>query len=73
MSRTTWPSGGRAAPPFGRELLAVFMSTRPLFERPRPVEEPTEDYLARLRARANAIGDAFIADYLTTTTAAGQP
>ena len=60
----------RAAAPFGRELLTVLMSTRPLFEQPRPVEEPTEDYLPRLRARADALGGAFIADYLTITTTA---
>lgn len=63
----------RAAPPFGRELLAVLMSSQPLFQQPRPVDEPTEDYLPRLRARAGALGDALIADYLTITTIPGQP
>ncbi len=63
----------RAAAPFGRELLAVFMSDQPLFDQPRPVDEPTNAYLKRLREAANGQGGAIVADYLTITTAPDRP
>ena len=58
----------RADQPFGRELLAVFMSDEPLFDGERPVDELTVDYLRRLRAQTSAHRGAVFADYLTITT-----
>ncbi len=63
----------RAAAPFGRELLAVIMSDRQLFEHERPTNEPTTDYLINLQGLVNAAGGGIAADYLTITTAPDEP
>ncbi|HET6520999.1 MAG TPA: hypothetical protein VFG47_14435, partial [Geminicoccaceae bacterium] len=39
------------APPFGRDLVTVFVSARPLYQGRRPELEPSEDYVTFLRRR----------------------
>lgn len=65
----TWEIG----PPFGRDLLVVFASERPLYSGERPVVEPTADYLEFLRNRLESPlpGDAIEANYRVVTTQSG--
>lgn len=62
----TW----RVGPPFGRDLLAVFVSDRPLYRAPRPQFEPSADYLDFLRGRLGGAGpgDDVLFHYRVLTT-----
>ena len=58
----------RAAPPFGRELIAAFISAQPLFSTPRRVEEPAAEYLLSLDALVSQSDVDLWADYVIITT-----
>jgi hypothetical protein len=67
---TTGRQAWRIGPPFGRDLLAVFVSERPLYRARRPQIEPIPAYLDFLRGRLNsaAPGDAIRFHYQLVTT-----
>lgn len=52
------PGGGlemRVAPPFSQDIAVVLGTTRPLYDRPRPLQEDAESYLSWLRNRIREI------------------
>lgn len=65
----------RVGPPFGVEMLTVFVAPARLFEEPRPLVEDGETYLIELAERAKQLvgsGGAVLSDSLLITTLAGE-
>ena len=61
--------------PFGRDLLVVFLSKRPLYEGQRASVEPIGDYLDFLRRRLASTlpNDTVTVGYRVVQTTSGQP
>lgn len=53
--RFPYPTGYEIEEPFGREMIVLIATSRPLFEEPRPEFEPAGDYLPVLRERIDAL------------------
>lgn len=52
------PGGGlemRVAPPFSQDIAVVLGTSRPLYDRPRPLQEDAESYLSWLRNRIREV------------------
>ena len=66
----------RVGPPFGREMLTVFVVPEPLFDEPREVIEAAETYLIALAERAKQMAESddgqVLSDAVLITTVASR-